>query len=198
MLTRLVHHDNPESRATPLLLLAALRDIDATTELVYVGDGTWWLGTVRPNAERRRSGELILQQEAQRALPNPRNVMLGHLALQGFARVQAYTCAGDPSCDHVTDAEGYMCTIVEDFRERDAHWRQDQGRSVFQHRLTASTTDPQQHHAAAQFRDYLRTDGRAHYRREVRGRVQFGPGGMTGGAGHHCSALVPPSTPGCS
>lgn len=192
MVARLVAHVNPEARETPLLLLAQLREIDPNVELVYAGGGTWWLGCVRPNEMRRLTGEFILAKEMQRDVPNPRNVMLGHLALEGFARIQAYTCDGDPSCDLVTDAEGYVCNIVEDFRERDAHWRHDQGKQVFAERMAASTNDAQRREHEALMREYLRTDGRAHYRREIRGRVQFGPGGMTGGSGRTPAGLILP------
>lgn len=179
---RLVRFSNAEARATPLLLLAQLREIDATAELVYVGHGTWWLGAVRTNDERRKSGEFILAFESKRTNPNPRNVMLGQLLLEGFARIQAYDCAGDPSVDKVVDADGYVCSIVEDFRARDRAWHEDQGRAVFKERLAESAGEPKKKAADLMLRDYLRNDGREKYRREIRDRVMFGAAGMTGGS----------------
>lgn len=179
---RLVQFSNAEGRETPPALLAQLREIDPTAELVYVGDQQWWLGAVRTNEERRKAGEHILAFERRRTQPNPRNIMLGQLLLQGFARIQMYRCAGDPSVDRVVDAEGYPCSIVEDFRARDAAWRRDQGREAFRARLQHSTGEKRREESRAAFRDYLLNDGRAKYRREVRDRVQFGPGGMTGGS----------------
>lgn len=177
---RLVRFSNVEGRTTPPALLLQLREIDPTAELVYVGEKQWWLGAVRSNDERRKAGEHVLAFESRRTNPNPRNVMLGKLLLQGFARIQAYHCAGDPALT-VTDADGDICSIVEDFRARDKAWRVDQGKASFKERMAHSSGELKKKAADAEFRDYLRNDGRSKYRREMRDRVMFGPAGMTGG-----------------
>lgn len=178
---RLVRHGAPDGKEPPPALLAELRAIDDTAELVYVGEGTWWLGAVRPTEIRRQAGTRILALEERRAKPNPRNVMLGKLLLQGFARIQAYHTTGDPA-GPVTDCEGHPCTIVNDFRERDALWRRDRGEQAFRERMARSDGTEKRTQGDARLRDFLLNDGREHYRREVRDRVVFGHGGMTGGS----------------
>lgn len=190
---RLVHHTNPEARVTPLILLASLRDIDPLVELVYAGERIWWLGAVRPNEVRAKKGQFILDQML--ALDNhhherptiARNIMLGKLAIQGFALIERYDDHGDPA-GRVTVAAGtpseYDCNMVEDFRERDAAWRRDGGERNAQAKLDHALGKHIEAEAQAQFDQYLAADGRDHYRREVRNRVQFGYAGQTGGGGH--------------
>lgn len=190
---RLVNHDNPEARATPLILLATLRDIDPTVELCYAGNRIWWLGSVRPNEVRARKGQFILDQMNQldrhlHERPSiARNIMLAKLAIQGFALIEAYFDHGDPS-GRVTVAEGtptaYDCNMVEDFRERDFAWRRDQGEEAAQRKIDIALGKEIEAEAQEQFNQYLAADGRDHYRREVRNRVTIGYGGTTGGGGH--------------
>lgn len=182
---RLVRVQNAEARPTPSLVLADLRLIDPTAELVYAGEGTWWLGTVRTNEERRKRGERILQMESARSQQNVRNVMLAHLLLEGFARIEAYD-GPDPSGVMLCRKgcrDQYHTTIVEDFRARDFEWRRDQGKQKFDDSMALSLGDAKKAAADAEFKHYLATDGRAHYRREVRGRIQSGHGGIVGGPG---------------
>lgn len=189
---RLVTHTNPEARPTPLILLAALRDIDPTAELVYAGERIWWLGSVRPNEVRARKGQFILDQmlsldDHLHERPTiARNIMLGRLAIQGFALIEAYH-GNDPS-GAVVVAPGtqyeYTCNMVEDFRERDFHWRRDQGEAEAQRKLDIALGKEIEAAAQDQFNQYLAADGRDHYRREVRNRVTIGYGGTTGGGGH--------------
>lgn len=196
---RLVHHTNPEARPTPMLVLSALREIDREIELVYAGDQLWWLGSVRANSERRRAGEVILSQLARlddhlKDRPSvARSIMLGKLALQGFALIESYRDHGDPS-GVVTVAFdtplAYETTILDDFRARDEAWRRDQGAGVVAERYGITRGNEREARAAAQFDAYLATDARDHYRRELRGRTTFGYGGMTGGGGH--SLIVSP------
>lgn len=185
---RLVAHENPEGRATPILLLADLRSIDPTVELVYFGSRDWRLGAVRPDGpareERAKRGERMLAElsnaKGMGYKVSPKSFMLGHLLKQGFAQIAQYFDFGDVS-GTVKDAWDNETTIIHDFRERDAHWRRDQGESVVrQAAAEASTNKPADERALSH---YLATEGRAHYRREVRGRFQFGYGGMTGGTG---------------
>ena len=176
-----------EGRQPPATLVAALQAIDPSVTLFYVGDGVWWLGSVQPNEYRQRDGEMILAHEATRSIPNPRNVFLGKLAVEGFARIEAYV-GPDPSGLMVVNPGAdneYTCTILEDFRQRDHNWRVDRkaGEQVAKERMEESLGEPERREAEAKAIQYARTDARAHYRREMRDRKSFGFGGVTGGRG---------------
>jgi len=126
-----------EGQQCPPELLAQLRAIDPTAELIHFGGGDWRLGAVNPTDTRTRDGELMLKTMQEE----------------------------------------------KDFRARDFAWRKDQGQSVFERRLAVTNGDEARAEHDAQMREFIRTDGRSHYRREIRNRVQFGFGGMTGGSG---------------
>lgn len=179
---RLVQITAVEGREPPPDLLARLREIDSTAELVYAGEGVWWLGAILLTPERVRDGALILYNEGLRgADANPRNVLLGKLAQQGFALVESYTeLAGDPA-GAVADSNGNVTGIVIDFSERDFAMRHDP-EGAFRRRLDASALDADRAESTARMTDWLRTDGRAHYQREIRNRMVFGYGGASGGA----------------
>lgn len=177
---RLVRYDSIEGKETPALLLAALRQIDPSIELVYTGSSRWLLGSVQKTDERKRMGEHILATESRRSPANMRNVLLGKLAVQGFSPIAEYF-GGDPS-GTVHDTTGRPCSILDDFRERDYWWRTEKDR-IFKQRLDISSGDAEAREAEALRLEYMRTDGRAHYNREVKNRVVFGYGGQTGGAG---------------
>ena len=170
--------DLPGVKQAPPSLLAKLREIDHRAELVYVettqaGD-VWWLGTVRNNEERRKIGVRILANESKRgASANRRNVLLGKLLTQGFARIEAYTAEGDPESGIVRDSEGYECSIVEDFDQRDMAWRADQGEAQFQINLDRSMGGPEDREGVRVMRDKLATDGRDEFRRTKRQRRVF-------------------------
>lgn len=172
-----------EGRYAPPLLLAALKSIDARAELFHAGGGHWWLGVVAPNVHREQQGRVILKFEDERgATANPRNILLGKLLVEGFARINGYEAPADPS-ETVLAYDGYYCSILEDFRERDFWWNKDGGKEIVTGKLDESANGPAKREAEATMLEYTITDGRAHYRREVKNRVQFGHGGMTGGAG---------------
>jgi hypothetical protein len=172
-----------EGREAPALLVAAIKAIDARAELVHVGGGHWWLGVVDSNDHREQQGEVILKFEHERgASANPRNVMLGELLREGFARVNGYTTDGDPS-DEVTDYDGNRVSILADFQERDFWWNHDGGKAKFLERLKASSQDENDEASNALSLDYLINEGRSHYRREIKNRKVFGYAGETGGAG---------------
>jgi hypothetical protein len=178
-IARLVRFESPGAVDTPLLLLAELREIDPTVELMYAGDGRWWLGAVSDNHERRRRAEIMIAQitalEKQRQAA--RTLMLAHLNLQGFALIETYH-GRDPRGTMLVNPgpDEYRCTIVEDFRERDAAWRKDQGKAKFTERLLASMKEPERLEGEARMKEYLATDGRDHYRREMRNRITVGGG----------------------
>jgi hypothetical protein len=182
---RLVTFENAEARPTPLVLLGELRRIDETVELVYPGDGRWWLGAVRLTDSRVKRGENILAFEATRDHPNRRNIFLGKLAIQGFALIATYHGADPAGVVTVDpgDKYEYQTTILEDFRERDAAWRRDGGERAFDAKLQRTLGTARTAEREAEMQAYTASDGRDHYRREVRNRVTFGPGGMTGGPG---------------
>lgn len=171
---RLVRFESPGAVDTPLLLLAELRTIDPTVELVYAGEGRWWLGAVSDNMERRMRAELMMMQlrELQMVERAARTMMLCHLNLQGFALIETYH-GRDPHGTMLVNPgpDEYHCSIVEDFRERDAAWRRDQGKAKFTERLLASMKEPERLEAEAKAREYLYTDGRDQYRRHMRNRV---------------------------
>lgn len=172
---RLIQHDNPEAVITPLLLLAELRSIDSTTELAYAGEGRWWLGCVMQNDERQRRSETLAQQIEYHGITNPRTIMLNKLGLQGFGLVEAYY-GNDPAGNVIVNPgpSEYMTTILNDFAWRDAEWRRDQGSAHVKSRLLTSLGEPARIEAEAQMKEYLANDGRAQYRRHMRGRKVFG------------------------
>lgn len=192
---RLVEHQNPEGRATPLLLLADLRQLDPTIEIVYVGERMWWVGRVDKTDVRRDKGLLMLQElnaldDHLKDRPSvARSILYAKLLVQGFARIEIYYDCGDPSGEvEVEWFEGvkpqrYRTTILADITQRFAAFERDGGEAVFQQRLAETDGTQTRAKSDAAFREYLVNDGLAHYRREVRNRVQFGHGGMTGGAG---------------
>lgn len=192
---RLVVHENPEGRSTPNDLLERLRQIDSTVELVYFGARDWRLGAVRPNDHRFEAGCRILAFEARRPVAerNPKNVYLALLLRQGFAQIRQYFDFGDPS-GVVVDADGETTTIVRQFQaicaadlapeaEREANVAAGLAEAGGASRKKA---------ADEQLRGWLANDGRGHWRREMKGKVSFGHGGMTGGSGR--SLIYTPGT----
>lgn len=181
---RLVTHLNPEAKETPLLLLGELRAIDPTIELVYAGQGRWWLGAVSDNAERRERAERMMGQinALQKWQQAARTVMLCKLNMQGFALIETYH-GTDPSGTVLVNPgpDEYHTTILEDFRWRDAEWRRDQGSSHVKQRVLDTLGEEQRREHDAKMKEYLANDGRDHYRRIMRGRVSMGFGGATGG-----------------
>lgn len=181
-----------EDKAAPPALLAQLRAIDPTVELVHFGGGDWRLGAVMLTDERVASGEAILGQLLKQPVKdrNIKTVLLGMLSIQGFAQIEKYFAStGDISGTVYVEGgldgkEGYLCTVLEDFRERDHAWRKDQGAAKFAERLYLTSNEPARVENEKQRQEWLRTDGRDHYNREVRNRKSFGyGGGETGGTG---------------
>lgn len=172
---RLIQHDNPEAVHTPLLLLAALRDVDHRAELAYAGEGRWWLGVVDPNDERMHRAATMMQQLAYHDVKNPRTVMLAKLNVQGFALIEAYY-GNDPSGAVIVNPgeDEYSTTILADFEWRDAEWRRDQGAAHVHQRMLETMGEPERIEAEAKMKEYLANDGRAQFRRHMKGKVTFG------------------------
>lgn len=183
MVPRLVVHENPEGRTTPLLLLASLRELDSTVELVYFGARDWRLGAVRPTPLRLRAGAAILQNEEARSPRerNPKNLLLGALYKQGFAQIAKYTevAGGDISGTVITETEEHT-TVFAHFERIQHAWNADQGEQEVRAAVEANSPNARKQSSKKQFNDYMATEGRAHYARETKGRVTFGHGGMTG------------------
>lgn len=181
-----------EEKAAPPQLLGQLREIDPTIELVHFGGGDWRLGSVMLTDERVQQSELIMGQllKQQVADRNLKTVLLGMLTLQGFAQIEKYfTSTGDISGSVYVEGgldgkEGYFCTVLEDFRARDFAWRKDGGEANFAKRLSLTSNEDARAENEKQRQEWLRTDGRDHYNREIRNRKSFGfGGGETGGTG---------------
>ena len=106
-------------------MVARLRDVDPTAELIYLGAGQWLLGSVQPNEARRLAGGRMIAR--QLALPPERRsvgaIRLGTLFRQGFRPIAIYEEADLDS--------GF---VVADFRFRDWRYRHNADR-VFEERL---------------------------------------------------------------
>lgn len=156
--------------------------------------GRWRLGSVRPNQERAKRGEAILKFEETRDphRRNMRNVLLGRLLLQGFSQIEEYI-GPDPLGEMLVSPgpDEYRTTILEDFRQRDAAWRRDQGDKIVEQRLIAGSAEERQRQNELLLKDYLANDGREHYRRVVRGRIMSGVGGVTGGSRSASGLILP-------
>ncbi|MBA3645298.1 MAG: hypothetical protein H0W63_03900 [Gemmatimonadaceae bacterium] len=171
-------------------LLASLRDLDPTIELVHFGEGDWRLGAVRLTPQRVKAGAAILyQQEMIGAKASPKHILLGKLLQQGFAQIAQYQVPegqdveGTVICQTGKAETDYRCTILEDFRARDHAFRNDAERA-FAARLDETNDEPARREQEARQAEYLRTDGRDHYRRIMRDRKVFGHGGTAAAASH--------------
>lgn len=180
---RLVVHENPEGRQTPLLLLAALRELDPTVELVYFGARDWRLGAVRPTPKRYSAGEMILDNEERRPAKerSMKNILLAHLLKQGFAQIAKYVEpeGGDISGTVLTE-NGEPVSVAQHFERLCFFDRQDRGEAHMKAALFADSPEGRAVENKKTFDDYMATDGRAHYAREMKGRVTMGAGGFTG------------------
>lgn len=151
MIPRLI--DVPVERETPLPVLAACRAIDPTAELLYIGEGRWWLGSVStPNKYRQRTGLRLLKRELGRDHPDRGVCRQGTLLLQGFAMIAEY-----PEADDV---------LVEDFRRRDWQFKYEPDANEF----TASESEPERKQEAARqrIREKLLADGKSIFRHFIR------------------------------
>lgn len=134
--------DFPQAREAPADLVRRLRALDPTTDLIYAGDGRWWLGRVRPNSERRAEAFKILERASNLpvgATLNARSkerVRLALLAYQGFAIAETYEMQGEPdgrivrdwqralwSLEHMTDDDLFDAMDAEKRAAKDAAHR---------------------------------------------------------------------------
>lgn len=95
------------SRTAPTALLNQLREIEPTAELVYVGEGKWWLGKVQQSPEIRKVGWNIVravnqQTAGQQATPEACQAhLVGRLRQAGFQFTGEYE--GEPDGRIVQD-----------------------------------------------------------------------------------------------
>lgn len=109
----------PVERTAPAWLLAQLRRVDPTVDLVYVGEGKWWLGAVTtPTRFRYRTGMRLLRRALRSARPLAAIARQGLLVCQGFTLITEYQ--GDPSG-----------AWVDDFARRDFEWRYHSDRDQY-------------------------------------------------------------------
>lgn len=149
--------DLPEPRTCPPALLAQLRAIDPAAELVYVGEGEWWLGVVKPNTFRRAQGDHLLAREWKKDHPTWEQIRYGQLMRQGFAYCGSWVIEGEP--------DG---RIVNDFRE--STWLWAHNRPYVEDQLFEAPERRQQQSFRGMMKDRLHADGRAIYRHAIAGR----------------------------
>lgn len=132
--------DFPQARECPSDVRRALRALDPTAEVVYLGPRQWVVGRVRPNREVRRIAERmlddatrVLSTKAREASSRRRRVALAVLGLQGFRPVAEYA---------LDDLDG---RVVKEFAE--SQWRMHHTSDAeLQHELDAES---EQRRAAA-------------------------------------------------
>lgn len=113
--------DIPQTRTAPEEIRRRLRLLDPTTEVLYLGWSTWYVGKVRPTQDTWRIAMRMLARYW--AMPakhraTPRGVRRYHFALaclQGFRPVAQYT---------LRDLDG---RVVREFAESQYHWLHARG-----------------------------------------------------------------------
>jgi hypothetical protein len=104
-------------RTAPADLLRQLRQYDADAELIYMGDGCWWLGRYAPNRAMVKSGERWLTavhnrvKHRQPTAEERRTYRMAKLKTYGFQFTAEY---------HLTDPDG---RIVKDVEVMEFLWR---------------------------------------------------------------------------
>lgn len=135
--------DFPQARTAPAHVIDGLRAVDPSAALVYLGDGRWLLGSVRPSAIRRAQAASIIQNALDtfdrtgartgakgdpHADPRTRDrLALGLLAYQGFSPIAEYTIAGEPDSAIVHDLarRDWLYRTLSD-QAVEASWTADQ------------------------------------------------------------------------
>lgn len=142
--------DFPSPRSAPDDVMARLREVDPATELVYIGEGLWALGTVCYDVRRAKRAHRTL--EAERKLPeelrSPGRYLNAVLDRQGFRRIALFT-----------EQEVREGLVVDDWRARD--WRlRHQADETFNARLKESGNEQQQQDTMKRALDRLHTRGK--------------------------------------
>lgn len=156
----------PVSRESPPHVVAGLREVDPTAELLYFRNGRWFMGTVRPQrdlilratrivaralgviarhvAQSKTGGRVTVDRRSRDRLE------LFLLAMQGFRPIAEYVLHGEPDS-----------AIVNDFRYRDwryrhesdnEYWRKmDEALEAPRRAAHADLVDPARAHAAWEY-----------------------------------------------
>lgn len=85
-------------RFAPRHLLQQLKQVDRDAELVYIGDGAWWVGTFRPNLKNRATGshKVKVAQDMADVAEARRMERVGRLQQAGFVYLKEYVVQGVP------------------------------------------------------------------------------------------------------
>jgi len=133
----------------PPELLRRLRAIRPNAELIYIGDGRWWLGEVRWNSEKaRRAGIMIKtwwqnrKDEGVTVLTDPHHIAFlrdAQLLYQGFAYIREYF--GDPDGRIVNDYQRMCWKEDHDILEQEVQHQlsQSDDRTSLQKRIKIVT-----------------------------------------------------------
>lgn len=148
----------PAERRAPPRVLAALRRVDPTADLLYLGEGEWWLGSMKPNQHRRRIGENIKRIELAKPHPSWAQLRYAEAAMLGFTFIA--TVYGEPNGQ-----------TVDQFRESDWVYRHDRAR--LEEAIFAEPERMRMHNVHS----YLKSRAAADYRAHV-GRLRV-PGRRT-------------------
>lgn len=124
-------HDLPTGRTAPPEVVAALREIDPTAELIYMGDGRWDLLRLRPKNDDRELVASGLLATAYGACQKGRLAEHGwyralrfaRLVRQGYVVFNRYRINGDP------DAR-----IVHEFRRAIWDYTHDHNDQLIEHK----------------------------------------------------------------
>lgn len=107
--------DMPTVRDPSPELLRRLRALDARAEVVYVGEGRWWVGRVKPDSARRATGRrMALAIRKGDGLYGPSQwpqLRQALLMAQGFGLVVDKTIQGEP--DAILVREFRLAMYVE-------------------------------------------------------------------------------------
>lgn len=105
----------PQFRIAPPELVARLREIEPLAELVYLGQGKWFLGTLAPTPVRYRAGARKVSAahrlKPQNAADMARALWMhyeGSLLLQGFAGWQIFTGEPDSAIEEYARLRSYQ------------------------------------------------------------------------------------------
>lgn len=153
----------PEERVAPDWVFARLREIDPTIEVVYVDNGWWWIGSVKPNTQRAAVGQATLKfwkdRDIEMAWPIRRQEML---KAQGFGLISKVRNGHqDPEWPKV----------IEDVRRADWIWRhKDDPNPEVQEQLASmdDINDERKLKARKAVRDRIEADERYLFSRVLR------------------------------
>lgn len=157
--------DIPVERETPETVLSRLREVDPMAELVYTGNGWWWLGVVKPNAPRCLVARKTLQFWADQGIEHEWPIVrMELLKEQGFGLVAKIRGegAGDPDWG----------AVIEDFRMCDwiyRHWGSPNEEVQRQIQESGALDDEMRLRARAATIERLQADERYLFSRLVRG-----------------------------